>query len=69
MNEDLTPDVRNEFSPKDIYVKSSKQGATVPGVNVPYEEPKVPEIVVDTARLDIDQAAQEIVKGVKDLFL
>jgi len=40
----------------------------MPGVNVPYEEPKAPEIVVDTGRLDIDQAAQKIVKGVEDLF-
>jgi len=60
---------QNKFSPKDIYTKSKKEDATVPGVNVPYEEPKAPEIVVDTARLDIDQAAQKIVKGVEDLFL
>ncbi len=59
---------QNKFSPKDIYTKSKKQDATVPGVNVPYEEPKAPEIVVDTARLDIDQAAQKIVKGVEGLF-
>ena len=40
----------------------------MPGVNVPYEEPKVPEIIVDTARLDINQAAENIVKGIEDLF-
>ena len=59
---------QNEFSPKDIYVKSKKEDATVPGVNVPYEEPKASEIVVDTARLGINQAAQKIVKGIEDLF-
>ena len=59
---------QNQFSPKEIYTKSKKKAATVPGVNVPYEEPKAPEIVVDTARLDIDQAAQKIVKGIEDLF-
>ena len=59
----------NRFSPKDIYAGSKKQDATVPGVNVPYEEPKTPEIVVNTAQLGINQAAQKIVKGVKGLFL
>jgi adenylylsulfate kinase len=59
---------QSQFSPKDIYEGSKKEDATVPGVNVAYEESKAPEIVVDTARLDIDQAAQKIMKGVKDLF-
>ena len=40
----------------------------MPGVNVPYEEPKAPEIVVDAAQLGINQAAQKIVKGIEDLF-
>jgi len=59
---------QNQFSPKDIYAKSNKEGATVPGVNIPYEEAKAPEIVVDTARLGIKAAAQKIVKGIEDLF-
>ena len=59
---------QNQFSPQDIYTKSKKEDATVPGVNVPYEQPKAPEIVVDTVRLDIDQAAEKIVKGIEDLF-
>jgi len=59
---------QNQFSPQDIYVKSKKEDATVPGVNVPYEKPKAPEIIVDTARLDIDQAAQQIVKEMEELF-
>jgi len=60
---------QNQFSPKDIYTKSKKEHATVPGVNVPYEKLKAPEIVVDTARLDINEAAQKIVKGIEDLLL
>jgi adenylylsulfate kinase len=36
------------FSPKGIYKKSMQNGANVPGVNVPYEEPLNPEIVVDS---------------------
>jgi len=60
---------QNQFSPKNIYEKSNKQAATVPGVNAPYDEPEAPEIIVDTARLDINQATQKIVKGIEDLFL
>jgi adenylylsulfate kinase len=36
------------FSPKGIYKKSTQEGANVPGVNVPYEEPLNPEIVVNS---------------------
>ncbi len=36
------------FSPKDIYKKSTQYCANVPGVNVPYEEPLNPEIVIDS---------------------
>ncbi len=36
------------FSPKSIYKKSTQNGANVPGVNVPYEEPLNPEIVIDS---------------------
>ena len=60
---------QNQFSPKDIYAGSKEEDATVPGVNVPYEEPTAPEIVVDAAQLGINEAAQKIVKGIEDLFL
>ena len=36
------------FAPKDIYRKA-EAGAPVPGVNVPYEEPLTPELVIDCA--------------------
>jgi adenylylsulfate kinase len=36
------------FSPKDIYKKSAQTGANVPGVNVPYEEPLNPIIIIDS---------------------
>jgi len=60
---------QNQFSPRDIYTKSNKEDATVPGVNVPYEEPKAPEIIVDAVQLGINQAAQKIVKEMEELFL
>jgi len=60
---------QNQFSPRDIYAKSKKEDATVPGVNVPYEEPKAPEIIVDAVQLGINQAAQKIVKEMEELFL
>lgn len=37
---------RDEFAPADIY-KKGQEGAPVPGVNVPYEEPASPELVID----------------------
>jgi adenylylsulfate kinase len=33
-----------EFSPKGIYKKAGSEKATVPGVDVAYEEPLSPEI-------------------------
>ena len=58
-----------EFSPQGIYEKAGKKGATVPGVNVLYEESEAPEITVDSARMSIEQAARRIVGGIEQLFL
>jgi adenylylsulfate kinase len=48
-------------APKDIYDKGGK-GAPVPGVNVPYEEPEEPEIVIDTEKETPEEAAEKIMK-------
>jgi len=48
-------------APKDIYDKGGK-GAPVPGVNVPYEEPENPEVVVDTEKESPEAAADKIVQ-------
>jgi adenylylsulfate kinase len=40
-------------APRDIYQRGEK-GCPVPGINVPYEEPLVPEIVVDTVCTSVE---------------
>ena len=44
-------------APVDIYNKA-KEGWPVPGVNVPYEEPEKPELMIDTAQIPIEKAAE-----------
>ncbi len=56
------------FSPKGIYEKSGLKGANVPGVNVPYEEPLKPEIVVDTDKMKPDESARKVADAIIALF-
>ncbi len=55
------------FSPKHIYDKA-KAGATVPGVNVPYEEPLQPEVIVDSDKVTIYQGAKKVGDTIIALF-
>ncbi len=48
-------------APRSIYAKGEK-GWPVPGVNAPYEEPLKPEIVIDTERTSVKDAA-DIISG------
>ena len=48
--------------------KSTEKGATVPGVNIAYEEPLTPEISVDSAEMSSDQSAQYIAEKIIKLF-
>jgi adenylylsulfate kinase len=57
------------FSPKDIYKKSVQKGSTVPGVNVPYEEPLKPEIVIDSDRMKPEVGARKVADAIMDLFM
>ncbi len=56
------------FSPKGIYKKSVQSGANVPGVNVPYEEPLLPEIVIDSDRMRPDESAKKAADAIISLF-
>jgi len=56
------------FSPKGIYKKSAQAGATVPGVNVPYEEPLNPEIVIESDKMKPDEAARNAADALMALF-
>ncbi len=51
-------------APTGIYEKGRK-GAPVPGLNVPYEEPDNPELVIDTEKTLPGEAADKIVKMIR----
>jgi adenylylsulfate kinase len=57
-----------KFSPKDIYKKAAGEKAAVPGVNVAYEEPLSPEIVVDTTSMDLEESAGYIARKILDIY-
>lgn len=57
-----------EFAPKDIYKKAAQERATVPGVNVSYEEPLAPEIDADTTTMSPEQSARFIAERMIKLF-
>ncbi|MEM2102415.1 MAG: adenylyl-sulfate kinase [Candidatus Bathyarchaeia archaeon] len=49
------------FAPEQIYRKGlTGKSQTVPGVNVPYEEPTNPEIIIDTDKLSPKDSVQKI---------
>jgi len=56
------------FSPRGIYKKAAGQGATVPGVNVPYEEPLKPEIVIESDKMKPDESARKAADAIFSLF-
>jgi adenylylsulfate kinase len=47
-------------APKGIYAAADRPGATVPGVNVPYEEALAPELRIDTSVEDVAAAAARV---------
>jgi len=56
------------FSPKGIYIKAARSGANVPGVNVPYEEPLNPIVVIDSDRMRPDMSAEKAVNAIISFF-
>jgi adenylylsulfate kinase len=48
--------------PRDIYRQAGRPGATVPGVNVPYESALTPELLIDTSQQSVDEAAGRVVR-------
>jgi len=51
-------------APKRIYEKG-KKGWPVPGISVPYEEPKKPEVIINTEKESPAKAAEKILKMLK----
>lgn len=56
------------YSPKGIYAKAGGEDANVPGVNVAYEEPINPGVVVDAESTDPDQNADLVVRWITETF-
>ena len=46
-------------APRGVYAKG-KKGWPVPGLSAPYEEPRAPELVIETDRVNIEEAARLI---------
>jgi adenylylsulfate kinase len=57
------------LAPKEIYKKGiTGKSGTVPGINVPYEAPVHPELILDTDRLSADQSAESIINTIIELY-
>ena len=54
-------------APRDIYRQAGRPGATVPGVNVPYEPALAPELLIDTSQQSVDEAAGRVVRLAEEL--
>jgi adenylylsulfate kinase len=48
-------------APRDIYRKGGLPGATVPGVDVPYEMALAPELLIDTSVQSLGEAVEQVV--------
>lgn len=53
---------RGGHAPRGVYARAREPGATVPGVNIPYEPPLAPELVIDTSTTDVETAAVQVVE-------
>jgi adenylylsulfate kinase len=52
-------------APRGVYRKAEKKmSLTVPGVGVPYEKPRRPEVVVDSSRLSPSQSSERILRKI-----
>ncbi|MBI4682568.1 MAG: adenylyl-sulfate kinase [Nitrospirae bacterium] len=62
--EKTRPDTHS--APEKIYEKG-KAGWPVPGINVPYEVPEEPELIIDTETEPPEEAAKKIVKMIQKM--
>jgi len=56
--------INTHAAPKKIYDKG-RAGWPVPGVNIPYEEPEKPALIIDTERESPEDAAKKIMKLIR----
>jgi adenylylsulfate kinase len=58
-----------EHAPSGIYQKAEEEEATVPGVNVPYEAPLQPEVVVDSEHMSVEESAEKVLGFILERFV
>lgn len=51
----------DKVTPKNIYGKA-KKGSPAPGINVPYEEPINPEVIIDSDSMSVEESSDEVMK-------
>ncbi|MHC1610862.1 MAG: adenylyl-sulfate kinase [Candidatus Methanospirareceae archaeon] len=56
------------YAPPGIYNRAMDKGARVPGVNVPYEEPTKPEVVVDSETMSVKACAEKVVAFIQKWY-
>jgi adenylylsulfate kinase len=57
------------LAPREIYKKGiTGKSGTVPGINVPYEAPTHPELILDTDKLSADKSAKIIIDTIMELY-
>jgi adenylylsulfate kinase len=49
-------------APRNIYRQAGRPGATVPGVDVPYEPALAPEVRIDTSALTVAESVEQVVR-------
>ncbi len=51
-----------QHAPRNIYAKAGQPGATVPGVDIPYEAALAPELVIDTTADSVVSSVEQVVR-------
>jgi adenylylsulfate kinase len=49
-------------APRNIYHQAGRSGATVPGVDVPYEAALAPELLIDTSVLPVGESVDQVMR-------
>lgn len=58
---------RSGHAPRNIYARAGRPGATVPGVDVPYEVARAPELLIDTTKDSLGGSVERVVGLVEHL--
>jgi adenylylsulfate kinase len=61
-------EVCQERDPKGLYARRARGEINdVDGIDIPYEEPLNPEVVIETATMDIEESARLVVAKLEEL--